>query len=113
MDNHLNYTEPLLKKAEEYGKTSYELFRLKSLDKVSSTLSDVVFKGILLGVFTLCILLLNIGVAIYVGEFLGKFYYGFFSVALFYAIVGCSVFFFMNSWIKKRINNSIISQLLN
>ncbi len=113
MDDKLNFIEPLFEKAEEYGKTSYELFRLKTFDKVSNILSSFILKGIVIFIFSTCLVLLNIGVAIYIGEQLGKLYYGFFCVALFYAIIGSIVFFLMNSWIKKRINNSIISQMFN
>lgn len=113
MDDKLNFIEPLFEKAEEYGKTSYELFKLKTVDKVSNTISSFILKGIVIFIFSMCLGLLSIGASIYLGELLGKLYYGFICVAIFYFIIGSIVSFLMNSWIKKCINNSIISQILN
>ena len=113
MEDKMNFIEPIFERAEEYGKTSYELFKLKTLDKTAVVVSTFVSRGTVILVLSMFIVLATIGVALYLGEMLGKSYYGFFCVAGFYGIIGGVLYFFMNNWIKKRVSNLIISQMLN
>jgi hypothetical protein len=57
-------------------------------------------------------LVLNIGIALLLGELLGKSYYGFFIVAGFYLVAGIILHFFLHKWIKKPISDLIIKQAL-
>ncbi|MBI3520870.1 MAG: hypothetical protein HY062_16145 [Bacteroidetes bacterium] len=113
MDDKATFIEPLLLKAEAYGKTSYELIKLKTIDKTSDVLSTGVSRGIAILAFSVFLVMVNIAIALWLGDILGKSYYGFFCVAGFYAVCGLILYFFMHNWIKERISNSIISQLLN
>ena len=63
-------------------------------------------------VFLLFALVLNIGIALFLGELLGKSYWGFFIVAAFYFVVGMVMHFFLHRWIKKPLSDSIINQAL-
>jgi len=56
-------------------------------------------------------MILNIGIALWIGEMLGKSYYGFLILSGFYAILAIIVQIFSNRWIKKPIRNSIILQM--
>lgn len=113
MEDKLNFIEPLFEKAREYGKTSFELFKLKALDKTAGSMSTIVSRGLVVFAFAMFITILNIGVSLWLGELLGRLYYGFFCVAGFYALLGIVLYFFLNKWIKKRVSNSIILQILN
>lgn len=113
MEDKINFLEPLIERAKEYGKASCELYKLKILDKIASTVSSFVSRGIVVIVLFLFLATLNIGVALWLGELLGKLYYGFFCVAGFYGIMGGVLYFWMHGWIKKRISNSIVLQMLN
>jgi len=53
------------------------------------------------------------GFAMWIGDLLGKSYYGFFCVAGFYFIVGCVLLFVMKNAIKTKVGNSIIIKMLN
>lgn len=112
METKENLIEPLLERVEQYGKTSFELFKLRSLDKTADITSGLISRFFLALVIGLFALTLNIAVALWIGDLLGKNYYGFLVVALFYGIIG-TILFFIHSFIKTRINNSIISQMLN
>lgn len=105
--------EPLFEKVENYVKVSFELYKLKTLKKSASIGSTIVSRGIVVILISIFIVTLNIGVALWVGDLLGKSYYGFFCVAGFYALAGVIVYFFMHKSIKKRVSNFIISQLMN
>ena len=43
MEDNINLIELLLEKATEYGKTSYDLVKLKTIDKTSDGLSSFFF----------------------------------------------------------------------
>lgn len=112
MEIKTSLIDPLLEKAETYGKTSFELLKFKFLDKtadVSSTLITHLLLGILLSFFAI---LLNIAIALWLGELLGKNYYGFLIVAAFYGLCGLILFFIQNL-VKARVNISIIKLLFN
>jgi len=112
MEPNLNLTEPLFEKAVDYGKTSLELIRLKSLDKVADVSSTLFSRTLLVIAASFFLLLINIAVALWVGELLGKSYYGFFIVAGFYALTAI-ILMLIHPTIKKGMANSIISQLFN
>jgi hypothetical protein len=112
MEDKTNFIDPLIEKAEVYGKTSFELLKLKALDKTADVVSTFVSRSsaiLLLSMFTVIV---NIGIALWLGDILGKAHYGFFCVAGFYAITGSITWFLMHDRIKRSISNSIISQVL-
>jgi hypothetical protein len=105
--------EQLIEKGEQYGKTSLELLKLRTIDKTAEVSSNIV-SWLIVGVFAvLFFLVLNIGVALWLGELMGKSYYGFFVVSGFYALMAIVFAVFRKQIIKEPLNNSIISQVLN
>ena len=112
METKKNILEPLLERVEEYGKTSFELLKLKSLDKTAAVTSTLISRSLLVIVVLFSVLSLNIAAALWLGEILGKSYYGFLAVAAFYCITGI-ILFFTHPAIKTRISDSIITQILN
>jgi len=111
MEDIKNSLDSLLDSAEEYGKTSIELFKLKALDKTSDVVSSIVSRAIAIFILFMFFLIITIGIAIWLGEIIGKYSYGFFIVAAFYGITGIILFFFMHKRIKILINTSIIKQI--
>jgi hypothetical protein len=112
MEPTISLIEPLLERAELYTKTSIELLKLKSIHKTADITSTLISRLLLTIVLSLFILTLNIGIALWIGDLLEKAYFGFLVVAAFYALIGI-VLFFIHPIIKSRLNNSIITQILN
>jgi fatty acid desaturase len=107
-----NILEPLWEKAEDYGKTSLELLRLKSIDKTSDVVSTILPYAVVI-VFTIIFLVfINFGIAFWLGSIWGSIYLGFFAVAAFYGLCGVIVHFFLHDKFKERIRNTIIKLLL-
>jgi len=104
--------ESLVDKATDYGKTSYELVKLRAVDKGSDVVSSVVPHSAVLILFSSFMLFLNLGLAMWLGDILGRVYYGFFVVAGFYVVIGVIIHFLMYDWLKKIIRNYVIKQLL-
>jgi hypothetical protein len=112
MESPKNNFEELLEGIESYLKTTYELSKLKLLEATANVISALVARLIVVLMFSLFILVLNIGIALWLGDILGKSYYGFFVVAGLYFIAGLLFNIFRNSWIKKPLSDSIIKQTL-
>jgi hypothetical protein len=113
MEDQASLINTLFEKAEHYTKTSAELYKLKVIDKSADVISTLTVRLAIIVFITLFFLIMNTGVALWLGEVLGKVYYGFFIVAGFYALVGILLYAFRNKWIKVPLRNSIITQVLN
>ena len=113
MEKNTHPLKPLIDATESFAKSSVELYTLKTISKSSKIISTIISRGIVVVLIFVFLFTLNIGVALWLGDVLGKVYYGFFCVAGFYGLAGAVVYFFMNDYIKKRVSNSIISELLN
>lgn len=112
MDDNAKLIETLLEKAVDYGKTSLELAKLKTLEKTSDVASSWGPHSIVLFLIASFLLFLNLGLAFWLGEILGEIYFGFFAVAGFYAIVGIILHSFIHKWLKRKLRNFIIKEAL-
>jgi hypothetical protein len=112
MNEQSDLFESLIEKGEQYGKTTIELLKLKTLDKSADVVSNLVSWLIVVIFAVLFFLILNIGVALWIGELLGKSYYGFFVVSGFYALLALVFGIFRKQLIKLPVNETIINQVL-
>ena len=104
--------EMLFGKAEDYGKTTLKLLKLNAVDKSSDLISSLTSMLIVAVVFFLSILTVSVGSALWIGEQLGKSYYGFFIISGFYILVTLLLYSFRKQWIKIPFNNYMISKML-
>jgi hypothetical protein len=104
--------ETLIDKASDYGKTSFELAKLKAVDKTSDIVSSVIPHSVVLILISSFLFFLNLGLALWIGEILGKNYFGFFVVAGFYCVIGIIMHFFLHEKVKCYLRNLLIKQLL-
>jgi hypothetical protein len=112
MEKPSNLVESLFEKLGLYGKTTYELSKLRALQKSADIAASVVARVAAIVILSLFVFILSIGIALLLGDWLGKFYYGFFVVAAFYLLAGIICLFQLHKWIKKPIGDLIISQVL-
>jgi ABC-type multidrug transport system fused ATPase/permease subunit len=104
--------EKLYFRIKTFSSTSYELAKLKSLEvatSVATSLISVLSVTVMVVLFTI---FFNIGMALWLGDLLGKVYYGFFIVAIFYLVVGVILYFFLRKWIKGPVSKLIITEAL-
>lgn len=112
MEDNAKLIESLFDKATEYGKTSFELVKLKAVDKASDAVSSFVPYAIAIVFIASFMLFLNLGLALWLGEILGQMYYGFLLVAAFYGVIGIFIHLVMRKWIKRKVGNRFIEQIL-
>lgn len=111
-DTPVNEIESLLERVESYTKTSYELAILKSLHATTKVSTSLISRLSVIIAASFCVLIFNIGIALLLGELLGKTYYGFFVVAGLFLLTSVVLHHFMYKWIKKPVSDSIILQAL-
>ncbi len=112
METTANSIESLYERAEAYGKTTYELSKLKLLETSTIVATSLIARLSTMLMIAMFSFVLSIAVALWLGDILGKAYYGFFIVAGFYLIAGIVLHFFLHSWVKKPISELIIKQAL-
>jgi putative effector of murein hydrolase LrgA (UPF0299 family) len=111
MNENQNFMDNLLGKAEDLVKTSIELFRLKTIAKLSDVLSSAI-PGVIYGLVLLFILLmLSIAASLYLGDLTGQSWYGFLIVSGFYLVLVIIIYIFRRP-IKKSISDSVIKKTL-
>jgi Flp pilus assembly protein TadB len=113
MDTKSASVESLLDSVRDYIETRINLLKLKAIDKSSGIMSSVVSTIFVVIIATIFIVLLNIGIALWLGDLLGKAYYGFFVVAAFYVFIGIILYSSREKWLKTPITNSIVKNLLD
>jgi len=111
MEDNAKLIESLLDRAIEYGKTSFELSKLKAIDQVSDAVSSFIPRSLVFFILVSSVLFINIGIALWLGEILGKTFYGFFIIAAFYGVIGAILHFFMHNWLKKLFSDYIVRRV--
>ena len=113
MESTSEIMESVIEKVEAYGKTSFEILKLKAVDKTADVVSTTLSYGVIIFIASMFTIVASFGVALWLGDLLGKTYYGLFCVAGFYAVLGVVLYIMKDTWIKKPVTNSIIEHSLN
>ena len=104
--------EGLFSQAGDYLNTRLELLKLKTVDKASEFISSVVSKLALILFFVIFTLILSMAAAFWIGDILGKTFYGFFIIAGFYLVAGIVLYACRRKWLKAPIANVLIKKIL-
>ncbi len=112
METPESLIKSLAERAELYFKTTYELSKFRLLETTTHVVTSAVSRLGVIIMFSFFVLVMSIGIALLLGDLLGKSYYGFFIVAVFYFVSGIIFYFFLRKWIKKPVSDSIIKQAL-
>ncbi|MFV8271358.1 hypothetical protein ACNQGP_15675 [Flavobacterium sp. GT2N3] len=111
MENTATTIEMLFDKAEDYTKTTIELVKLSAVDTTADVLSSLLSRLTVSIVFVMFVLLVNIGLSLWLGELLGKVYYGFFIVSSAYLLLSIVLYIYKDKWLKIPISNIIIVKM--
>ena len=113
MSSTLNQIETLIAKASDLAETKAEVWKLKTVNKVSETVASVISKITIVVLLGLALIIFSLGAAYWIGSELGNYYYGFFIVGGFYLLLGVLIHVFRRTLIKKPIANIIIDRIIN
>ena len=103
--------EKLIEKAEIYSKTTLELCKYEAVYKSVDIFSSLAVKLVITLVVVLFLLFVNVGLALYIGQYLGEIYYGFFIVAFGYLSLAIVLYIFRDEWIRTPVSNFIINKM--
>ena len=112
MNNIAAPIESLFEKVEDYGRTTIELFKLNTIDKSADLASSLAVKAVIFIFAAMFILSITIGLSLWLGELMGKSYYGFFVTGAAYALLAVLVYIFRSKWIKEPVSNAVLSKML-
>ena len=113
MENQTTPVESLIDSVKSYVETRIDLLRLKAIDKSSSFLSLLISMIVVILIGFISLMLLSVGIALLLGEWLGRSYYGFFIVAGLYLITGLVLYSSRDKLLKSPIANSMIKKLMD
>jgi hypothetical protein len=112
MDASNNVVETVFQKIEDLASNQTEIIRLKVYSKSADLATFLTMKIIMLSVIGLFVFFLNIGLSLWLGDLLGKSYYGFFSLAIFYAVLAIFIRTSIYKSLELKINNLLLTKIL-
>lgn len=111
MENNITTIEKLIEKAETYSKTSLALCKNEAVFKLADIFSNLSVKLAIFIVVIFFLLFMNIGLALFIGDYLEATYLGFFVIGLGYFFLSILIYIFRESWILTPVSNFIISKM--
>jgi membrane protein insertase Oxa1/YidC/SpoIIIJ len=113
METKPTSVEELFYKLKDYADTRLDLFKLKSINKVSGFLSMLIVSVILLVLLSLVLVCITIGLALLIGLWLGSTYWGFFIMGILYIIIGLVLYSSRNRLLKTPVANKMVKELID
>jgi hypothetical protein len=111
MNTPIDHIETLVSKAGELADTKMELWKLKLVNRIASTVSSLIAVIAVVLFVVVAILILSLGAAVWIGNSLGQLSYGFFIMGGFYVLAGILLYVFRRSILKTPLSNLIIDKL--
>ena len=109
----LHNLDELLEKAEEYTEEKIQLFKLKTAKQTVNIASGIAYTLLFWGIVAIALLLINIGIAIWVGQLLSSNFAGFLILSAVYLIVALIIKAFRKPVIENSVKNNIIQKIFN
>lgn len=113
MENQPPTFGQLMENAGDYLETRLDLFKLQAISKSSDVTSSLITRITIAVIVSFAVLILNIGLALWIGELLGKTYLGFFVIAGLYGLIALLMHVFRKDWLKEPISSKLIKKMLN
>jgi hypothetical protein len=112
MANQEDDIDILLSDAGDFVETKATLWKLKAVESLADVSGELAMGLGMIVIGTLVAVILSIGMALLIGEWIGKSYYGFFIVGGIYGIAGLICFVRRDRWMKDPFSNMLIRKIL-
>ena len=102
----------LLSDAGDFIETRTTLWKYKGIESLADVSGELV-SGLAMIVFvSFVVITFSTGLALLIGDWLGKSYYGFFIMGGFYTIIALIVYAGRRRWLKDPFSNMLIRKIL-
>jgi hypothetical protein len=112
VEEQQNDIDILLSDAGDYIGTRTTLWKLKAIESLSDVSGELASGLALIGIASVVVLILSAGLALLIGYWIGKSFYGFFIIGGVYAIIGLVFYAFRSQWLKEPFSNMLIRKIL-
>lgn len=100
----------MLETLKEFISKKLELLKMEAAEKTVIFFSFIAFLSIITIAFILFILLLNIGLGLLIGDYMGNYAYGILIIAAFYLVI-ILITFLSKKTIKRKVANFVLKFL--
>ena len=95
-----------------YGDTRIEILKLSAVEKASLLISQASARAAVYLMASATILFASIAIALLLGEWLGRYSYGFFIVSIAFVLAGILVYVWRDKWIRDPVARLVITKAL-
>lgn len=97
---------------QKYAELQKHLLKLEVIEKVSEASATAAAGSVIFVFYLLVFLFFSIAMALLAGEWLGKWYLGFASIAFLYLIIALLLNLMKDKWLKTPIANTFVKTFL-
>ncbi|WP_333600765.1 hypothetical protein [Flavobacterium sp.] len=108
MENSATTIENLIERIEQYSKISFDLYKYSAIYETAALFSSLAVKLVMTLVVAVVALLFTVGLALCLGDALGKTAYGFLLMGGVYILLGIVLYIFRKPWIQTQVSNFVI-----
>jgi hypothetical protein len=112
MQDQRHDIDTLLSDAGDYLETRTNLWKLKAIESLADVSGELVSGLGMIGIVAFVVMLFSVGLALLIGDWLGKSFYGFFIIGGAYLIFGLVCFIRRGRWLKEPFGNMLIRKIL-
>ncbi|HEY4064934.1 MAG TPA: hypothetical protein VGM30_23685 [Puia sp.] len=112
MEEQQNDIDMLLSDAGDYVETRTTLWKLKAIESLADVSGELVSGMGLIVIASFVVIIFSIGLALLIGDWLGKGFYGFFIIGGMYGILALIIYARRGRWLKDPFSNMLIRKIL-
>ena len=102
----------LLSDAGDFIETRTKLWKLKAVESLVDVSGELVSGLGMIVISSFVVIIFSIGLALLIGDWLGKSYYGFFIIGGLYGIAALVIYARRGRWLKDPFSNMLIRKIL-
>jgi len=112
MEDQKTDIDILLSDAGDFIETRTRLWKYKGIESLADVSGELVSGLAMIVITSFVIITFSIGFALLIGEWLGKYFYGFFIMGGFYGLVALLIYARREKWLKDPFSNMLIRKIL-
>jgi hypothetical protein len=112
MEDQQNDIDMLLSDAGDYIETRTTLWKLKAIESLADVSGELVSGLGMIVITSFVVIIFSIGLALLIGDLLGRGFYGFFIIGGVYGILALIVYARRSRWLKAPFSNMLIRKIL-